>query len=202
VLGTLPAVVAALVFKPVELGEGQSLADVQPTLTQRIGNMREYSSRQPWTVLGFMTCTGAVLLAGSQARGGQVDSGSMRWWHAVAIGLAQMMSALCPGLSRSGMTVSMGMLVGLRGEWAVHFSLLLSMAAIVGATVLKGKNVDPAWIATNLTATIVGTLAATIVGWFCITLLVKAVRGGRWWWFAVYVWAFVIVAGGMLTASR
>lgn len=201
VLGTLPTMAGALVFRPSALQGGASPADVQPSWTQQIGNLREYSSQQPWVVLAFMTCTGVVLLAGSRARGGTVDWTTMRRRHALAIGLAQMLSALCPGLSRSGMTISAGMLVGLRGEWAVHYSLLLSAAAIVGATVLKSRDVDPDWVSDNIVPTALGALAATIVGWFCITLLVRVVRGGRWWWFAVYVWCFVAVAGLLLASA-
>jgi undecaprenyl-diphosphatase len=198
VLGTLPTMAGALIFRPLRLQSGESLADADPSWTERIGNLREYSSQQPWVVLAFMTCTGAVLLAGARARGGNVDATTMGWRHAVVIGLAQMLSALCPGLSRSGMTVSAGMLAGLRGEWAVHYSLLLSVAAIAGATILKSRDVEPDWVSENIVPTALGTLAAAIVGWFCITLLVRVVRGGRWWWFAVYVWSFAVVAGLLL----
>jgi undecaprenyl-diphosphatase len=197
-LATMPTVLAALVFRPTKLAAGESLADVSRTWTQFIGDFREYSSHQPGYVLGFMALTGLVLLAGSRAIGGQVDAHTMTWRHAIGIGIGQMFSALLPGLSRSGMTVSTALLLGLRGEWAVHFSLLMSLPAIVGATALKSRDADPAWIAQHVGATVVGTLASALVGWFCITLLLKAVRRGRWWWFAIYVWFFVAGASLLL----
>ena len=200
-LATFPAVGAALVFRPTELKPGETLATVDRSWTQAIGDLREYSSQQPWYVLTFMTITGFVLIAGSRVRGGRTDAYTMKWWHAIGIGLAQMMSALFPGLSRSGMTVSTGLLLGLRGEWAVHFSLLMSLPAVLGAALLKAKDADPAWISANLWPTLLGTLTSAVVGWFCITLLLKAVQRGRWWWFALYVWAFVAVSALLLLAK-
>lgn len=200
VLATIPAVGAALIFRPTELNPGESLSTVDRSWTQMIGDLREYSSHQPGYVLTFMTITGFVLLAGSKACGGRTDAYSMKWWHALGIGLAQMMSALFPGLSRSGMTVSTGLLLGLKGEWAVHFSLLMSLPAVLGATILKAKDADPAWISANLAPTILGTLTSAVVGWFCITLLMRAVQRGRWWWFSIYVWGFVGVSALLLFA--
>lgn len=195
ILATLPTVAAAVVFQPSDpIAQSPTDAD----LLASIGNLREFSSNLPWVVLTFMVMTGFVLLVGSRATGGTVDASSMRWWHALVVGISQMMSALCPGLSRSGMTVSSGMLVGLRGEWAVHFSLLMSCVAIVGGAVKKFDDVDSQWLRANWPQTVVGSLCAALVGWFCITLLVKAVRGGRWWWFSIYVWSFAAVASVML----
>jgi undecaprenyl-diphosphatase len=202
ILATLPAIGAALVFRPTKLQPGQSLQEVDRSWTQFVGDLREYSSHQPQYVLSFMTITGAVLLAGSRAHGGTVDAHTMKWWHALGIGLGQMLSALLPGLSRSGMTVSTGLLLGLRGEWAVHFSLLMSLPAVLGATVLKAKDADPDWIAAHLLPTLLGTITAALVGWFCITLLIKAVQRGRWWWFAVYVWFFVAGSAFLLAMQN
>lgn len=200
VLATLPAIVAAGLFRPTKLATGETLATVDSNWRNRVGDMREYSSQKPWVVIGFLTCTGFVLLAGSRATGGHVDSRTMSWWHALGIGIAQGISAICPGLSRSGMTVSAGMLLGLRGEWAVHFSLLMSIPAILGAVVLKSRDLDPAWLTPeNVTATIAGTATSAIVGWFCISLLLRTVRRGRWWWFTLYVWGLVAVVAFWLS---
>ncbi|MBY0589522.1 undecaprenyl-diphosphate phosphatase [bacterium] len=202
ILATLPAVGAGAIFRPTKLLPGQTLDQVDRSWTEFVGDLREYSSQQPQYVLSFMTLTGAVLLAGSRAQGGTVDAHTMKWWQALGIGLGQMLSALLPGLSRSGMTVSTGLLLGLRGEWAVHFSLLMSLPAVLGATVLKAKDADPSWIAAHLGPTAWGTLTAAFVGWFCITLLLKAVKRGRWWWFAIYVWIFVATSATLLSNQK
>lgn len=198
VLATVPAVAAAALFRPTELEAGQSLTEIERTPTQWVGDLREYSSQQPAYVLLFMSLTGVVLIAGSRAQGGRIDASTMTAWHALGIGIGQMCSALMPGLSRSGMTVSTALILGLRPDWAVHFSLLMSLPAVLGAAVLKAKDADPSWLAQNVGVTIAGTLVAALVGWFCINLLLRAVQRGRWWWFAIYIWSFVLVAGCML----
>ena len=196
ILATVPAAGAALFFRPTKLEEGQTLESVSRTWRNRIGDLREYSSHRPWTVLGFMASTGAILVVGSRASGGRIESRSTRVWHVLVIGAAQACSAVCPGMSRSGLTVSTGLLLGLRGEWAVHFSLLMSIPAVFGAAVLKAKDLDPSWITlSNLSATALGTAVSAIVGWYCIRVLVRVVRGGRWWWFSAYLWVFVAVVG-------
>lgn len=203
VLATLPAVAAGAIFRPTKLAPGQSLESLPRSFRQQVGDLREYSGQRPWVVLGFLTCTGFVLLAGSQARGGSIDSQTQGPGRAIGIGVAQALSAVFPGLSRSGMTISAGMLLGLRPEWAVHFSLLMSIPAVLGAAVLKARDVDPAWLEANVAPTLVGTVLSAVVGWFSIQLLVGSVRRGRWWWFSLYVWALAgAVAAALLLQAE
>lgn len=197
-LATVPAAAAAVVFRPTELAPGQRLAEAQPTWTQRIGNMREYAPSRPRVVVSFLAATGLILAVGSRFQGGRIDFEGMNWRHVLIIGAAQAVSAMCPGISRSGITISVAMLIGLRAEWAVHFSLLMSIPAILGALVLKLRSVDPSWLAGNLTATFAATVVSAVVGWFCIRLLVGAVRRGRWWWFSIYLWTLAAVVGIVL----
>lgn len=195
ILATLPTVVAALMFRPTKLAPGESLATTETSWRHQIGDIREYAAQRPEMILGFLLVTSAVLLIGARAKHGTGDSVTMTWWQALLMGTAQAFSALFPGLSRSGMTVSAGMLLGLRGEWAVHFSLLMSIPAILGAVVLKSRDLDPAWLTPpNVTATIVGTVVSAIVGWFSISLLLRSVRKGQWWHYSLYLWFVVIVA--------
>lgn len=197
VVATLPAVAAAFLFRPTKLATNETF-----TTPQRLGDLREYSERLPGVVVSFLFCTGAILLAGANARTGQVDAWTMTWRHALVMGLAQACSVLFPGLSRSGMTVSTALLLGLRGEWAVHFSLLMSIPAVLGALALHALKLlrdDPAWFTTaNITSTLAGTVASAIVGWFCIKMLLGAIRRGRWWWFTVYLWTLVAFVGAYL----
>lgn len=199
ILATVPTVAAAVLFRPSKPDETGQLAAT--SWRNQIGDIRELSPKQPEMVLGFLLVTSVVLLVGARANRGSTDSQSMRWWQALLMGVAQAFSAMCPGLSRSGMTVSTGMMLGLRGEWAVHFSLLMSIPAILGAVVLKGRDLDPAWLTpNNVIATLVGTVVSAVVGWFSITLLLRSVRRGRWWHYSLYLWAVVAVA--FLTLQR
>lgn len=98
--------------------------------------------------------------------------------------------------------MSTGMVIGLRPQWAVHFSLLMSLPAILGAVVLKAKDLDPNWLTQqNVISTSVGTVVSAIVGWFCIQLLLRSVRAGRWWWFSIYVWTLAAVMSVILTVQ-
>ena len=192
VLATLPAVVVGLGYRPTQLRAGEKLADHPRPLTERIGNLREYSAAKPRRVLLTMFATGAILLAASAFRDGRIGPDQMRWWHVLLIGCAQAISAVLPGLSRAGMTISAALLLGLRGRWAVLFSLGMSVPAILGAAVLKGREVPLSWLTpANLAATLVAAVVAAAVGWFCITLLMGAVTRHRWWWFTVYLWTLV-----------
>ena len=199
ILATLPAAAVGLAFRPISTSSNQEVSASQQSWRQRVGGWREHAGQRPWLVLGFLSCTSVVLLAGGSARPGTVDANSMHWRHAVGIGLAQACSALCPGLSRAGMTVSSGLALGLRGEWAVHFSLLMAIPIFPAAAALKACDIDPAWLTTgNLLATALGTAVSAAVGWCCILLLLGSVRRGRWWWFSIYLWMLVAAVGGFL----
>ena len=64
------------------------------------------------------------------------------WLDALLIGVAQAFAPL-PGVSRSGLTIAAALALGLSRPWAVGFSLLMAVPAILGAAVLELKDVDP-----------------------------------------------------------
>lgn len=196
VLATLPAALAAVVFRPSpSVDRPLGAAVPPPTWTEQVGNLREDANQHPPQVLLTLAVTGVVLLIGSRRlshAAGKREFADTLWRDALLIGIAQMFSALFPGLSRSGMTVTAALLLGLRPAWAVHFSLLMSIPAILGAAILKLRDVPSDWLTPeNLTAALVGTVAAAVVGWVCIALLLAAVRRQRWWWFTLYLWLLV-----------
>ncbi len=102
---------------------------------------------------------------------------------ALVVGLAQG-AAISPGLSRSGMTIAAGLLLGLSPELAFRFSFLLSIPAILGALVLEiyqaGGNY-PEWY---VLAT--GFFSAFLVGWIALRLLQSLVGRGKLFYFAPY----------------
>lgn len=130
--------------------------------------------------------TGFILFATRLVRKNEVVLKDMRWWHAVAVGLAQALSII-PGISRSGSTISMGLFTGLDRQLAAKFSFLLSIIAIGGAALLEWKNLR--FIsADNLPAIILGTLFAFITGYLCVRWMLAIMRHARFSWFAVYCW--------------
>ncbi|MFT5288347.1 MAG: undecaprenyl-diphosphatase [Planctomycetota bacterium] len=107
------------------------------------------------------------------------------WWGALAIGLAQSM-AIMPGISRSGSTIAVGLLVGLAPMAAARFSFLMAIPAILGAAVLKLPNALEQ--ESGLSAADLGfsALIAAIVGWISLRLLLSFLGRGAFAWFALY----------------
>ncbi len=116
-------------------------------------------------------------------------------FDALLIGLVQGL-AITPGLSRSGVTITTGMLLGLGQNLAFRFSFLLSIPAILGALVLeafhRGGNY-PQWH-----VVVVGFFSAFIVGWIALRLLRSLVDRGKLFYFAPY--CFVLGATAFLIA--
>ena len=92
--------------------------------------------------VGFLI-TAAVLLLSAwlRRRGGGKGPAETSWLDALLIGLAQMFAPL-PGVSRSGLTIAAALARGLSPTWAVGFSLMIAVPAILGANVLHLKDVD------------------------------------------------------------
>ena len=111
----------------------------------------------------------------------------------VMIGIAQAV-ALIPGISRSGITITTGLLRRVERQAAFTFSFLLFIPAVVGATVVTVAE------APDLTATgvdyatmLLGLVTTMIVGYFSIRLLRKVVLTGRFHLFAYYCWILGII---------
>ena len=92
--------------------------------------------------VGFLI-TAAVLAVTIRLPGGEKGPAETTWSDALLIGIAQMFAPL-PGVSRSGLTVATALALGLSRTWAVGFSLLMAVPAILGAVVLQLRKVDPA----------------------------------------------------------
>ncbi len=182
---------AKLLFKATKPG-------AEPTWRSHVGDLREHAGERPWMVLGFLAVTSIVLIAAARATGGAIDANTMQPWHAVAIGVAQACSALCPGLSRSGMTISAALMLGLRPAWAVNFSLLMSIPTILAATASEAGKLEKGWFAANAGPTLLGTAIAGAVGWLSIGLLAKCATRGRWGWFAAYLWVVIAACAAAL----
>ena len=102
------------------------------------------------------------------------------------IGIAQAF-AILPGISRSGSTIVTGMILGIDRSKAAEFSFLLSLPAILGATVLKTKDlIDSSITSDQLLLLLTGTVAAFISGYFAIIWLLDIVKKGKLEWFGIY----------------
>jgi undecaprenyl-diphosphatase len=112
------------------------------------------------------------------------------------IGIAQAF-AILPGISRSGSTIFMGMALGIDREKVAKFSFIMSVPAILGATVLKLNDLfaTPP-VLSEVVNLIAGTIVAFISGYLAIIWLLDIVKKGKLQWFGYY--CFIISISGLL----
>ena len=112
--------------------------------------------------------------------------------NALIIGVVQGL-AIIPGISRSGSTISIALLLGIRREMAARYSFLLSIPAIIGAGLLSFKEglsqTDQA-----IQISLLGAVAAALVGYGALKSLLHVVKKGRLHLFAPYCWMAGILA--------
>ncbi|MBO5524819.1 MAG: undecaprenyl-diphosphate phosphatase, partial [Roseburia sp.] len=106
--------------------------------------------------------------------------------NAFGIGIAQGIATL-PGLSRSGTTITACLLSGFNRNFAVKYSFIMSIPAILGALVLQLKDFKEI----NVTGTevgyyIIGMIIAALVGYVCIKTMLVIVRRKKFTGFAIY----------------
>ena len=135
--------------------------------------------------------TGSFLFATKYIGQGNKDEQDMTWRDALLIGIVQGV-AITPGISRSGSTISVAMLLGLRRDLAAKYSFLLSIPAIVGGFVLKARDISSA----NLDPLVlgVGFVTSALVGVFALQVLLRLVNSGDFSKFAYYMWLVSVVA--------
>ncbi|MEN0068074.1 MAG: undecaprenyl-diphosphate phosphatase [Myxococcota bacterium] len=142
----------------------------------------------PATLAVTFTITALLLLLTSRLDRSYLDK-PLSPGVVLLLGIAQGL-AITPGISRSGTTIAVALLLGLGREKAARFSFLMSVPAIVGGLLLELRDaelgdVDPVQLA-------VGGGASLVTGYLALVLLVQVVRQGRMAWFAGYLF---LVAG-------
>jgi len=138
-------------------------------------------------IIGITFIIGATLVYTSKL--GKENTENITYPIAVIMGIAQGL-AIFPGLSRSGATISIALLVGLKREKAFKFSFLLSIPAILGDTLVEAYK-DRGQIATSgigSTELLVGVVIAMVVGYVAIKLVSKIVATKKFHYFAFYTW--------------
>ena len=150
------------------------------------GDFIENSARSP-IVVGAMLLVFAVILFFTERIGAQQRNlDSATWKDAIKMGLAQAI-ALVPGVSRSGVTISIGLSLGFTRAEAARFSFLLATPAIIGVSFLKISEAIAGSIALgDISAMIVGGLTSAVVGWMSIGFLLRLVQSHGYLWFVSY----------------
>ena len=160
-----------------------------------IKNQVEALGNYPVVVSCALLITGCILFFSDRMASGRKMARSATLKDALLVGVAQGFATV-PGLSRSGCTISAGMAVGFDRKFAVRYSFLLSLPAVLGATILEVKDVleAPGGLPEGmLPKYLLGMVIAGVVGYFSIRLVNLLASKGKFGAFAYYCWAAGLV---------
>lgn len=163
IIGVIPVVIAGALFKQIVEGEFRSAAIIAAA------------------TVGFGLLLG---WADSSARR-ERDLSEITFRDALLIGLAQVL-ALIPGTSRSGITMTAGLILGMTREAASRFSFLLAIPTILGSSLLVSIDLVRAEEAADWTSLGLGVVMSAIAAYLCIHLFLKFIEKIGMWPFVFY----------------
>ena len=177
VIGTIPAGIVGVLFDDVI----------------------EQSLRDPGLIGGVMLVASLVILAADRLGRRILELDSVTWSRALLVGVAQAL-ALAPGVSRSGITISAGLALGMTREAAARFSFLLAAPVTGAAGILKLKDLFQTGIpADEQLAFATGIAASFVVGLLAIGMLLRYLRRYSLTVFVVYRLILVVLIFAMAT---
>jgi undecaprenyl-diphosphatase len=150
-----------------------------------IGLDSVFDIRNPTIASALFLVTAVLLILTRWARGNR-RLAAIGWTDAAVLGVAQGFGVL-PGISRSGITISAALYAGMDRKTAGEYSFLLSIPAILGALVLTLRDFESLGTQVALGAIIAGCVTAAIVGYVALRVLLRLVRAGRLYLFALYL---------------
>ena len=150
---------------------------------------------QTLLVPGICLVITAILLLISDTRpSGHKKVKKTTYANAAVIGVAQGFATF-PGLSRSGTTITACLMLGFDRAYAVKYSFLASLPAILGANILELRHFDAAAVAgSSIAYYFIGMIVAGVVGYICIKLMIYIVRSNKFQYFAYYCAVVGIIA--------
>lgn len=146
------------------------------------------------TVVGFALIVTAMLLFFSDyaSRPGRKSifpaneyRNGISYWQALAVGLGQAF-AVVPGLSRSGTTISTGLICGVRREVMAQFSFLMVLVPILGESFLEIVGGEFGASSVGALPLALGFVSAFVSGLFACKVMIALVKKARLSWFALY----------------
>jgi undecaprenyl-diphosphatase len=126
-----------------------------------------------------------------------IGGGNLTALKALAIGVTQAV-AIMPGISRSGSTIAVALIIGVAREEAGRFSFMLALPAIFGAALLQARHID-CWGALISAGIIAGFLASLVVGVAALKFLLTFIKKGKLHWFGYYCAAAAAASLTLLT---
>ena len=171
------------------------LATLPLFLILPIEGLVEDLGANPVFVSVMLLVTGCILFLSDRYGGGRKTVRTATVKDVLLVGAAQGLATI-PGLSRSGTTISAGMALGFDRNFAVRFSFLLSLPAVLGATLLKVVKVagDGGIDTERLPMYLTGMVSAGVVGYFSIRLVKLLADKGKFGRFAYYCWIVGVIA--------
>lgn len=164
-------------------------------LVMLVKNRVEMLGNYPVFISIALLVTGCILFFSDRMARGRKTVRSATIGDVFLVGVAQGVATI-PGLSRSGCTISAGMALGFQRKFAVRYSFLMSLPAVLGATILEVKDVAQAEISLAqgiLPKYLLGMVIAGIVGFFSIHLVNLLADKGKFGSFAYYCWGAGLV---------
>jgi undecaprenyl-diphosphatase len=142
----------------------------------------------------MLILTGALLYVSDRLKERNKNEKTATLSDAFVIGLAQMIAVL-PGISRSGVTMATGVARGMKRSFAVSFSFLLSLPAIIGSFLVSIVDAAKSGITWSLVPVyLLGMVAAAVSGYFAIGFARKLLMRAQFKYFAYYCWGFGFLA--------
>ena len=171
ILGTIPAVVAGLLFKDVVETELRSPLVIA------------------WATIGF----GLLLALADRVKRHLRDEYSLSWRDVLIIGCFQAL-ALIPGTSRSGITMTAGLFLGLQRDAAARFSFLLSIPVIIASGVFKTRDLIESQLPVEWGLLLLAVGLSALSAWLCIHLFLQLINRIGMMPFVIYR----LLLGGLL----
>ena len=157
-----------------------------------IKDLVEGLANNMYFVGGALIVTGFLLFTSDRVKKGRKTERSATLLDVLLVGVAQAL-ATCPGISRSGTTITAGCFMGFDRKFAVRYSFLMSIPAILGANILSIKDAIETVVWSEVPVYLAGVLVSAVVGYACIRLLKMIAEKGKFGFFAYYCWAVGIL---------
>ena len=137
----------------------------------------------------LLLVNGVQLLISDRLPDGKLTEADASYGKAAIVGVAQGVATF-PGISRSGTTITACLACGFSREFAVKYSFIMSIPAILGALVLELLDFAPEMLSgSDIVNYLAGTLVSAVVGYVCIKTMLVVVRGQKFKYFAYYCFA-------------
>lgn len=154
---------------------------------------------KPLSVSFFLFITGVILLVTRFIRNREKQIGNLSIHAPFILGGAQAF-AMLPGISRSGVTISTGLYLGMERSFAGSYSFLLSIPSILGASIVEVVQSGNTLLGISgeqnpFLLIITGFFLSLVTGYFALRLLLSFLRKGKLYAYAFYCFSLAVISG-------